>query len=248
MRLLAASLSGVADAAWGRAVASHVDCALLGGLALDGPTREAARAMVARDREEFLPDDPVAWAEREFAALADAPVRPGLNVRAAAPASIRPVAEVCAAHDAVLEVNAHCRQAEMCAAGAGERLLCDPDALATQVAAAGPATTSVKLRAEVDGADLRAAARAASAAGADLLHVDAMDTPESVAQVAAAAPEATVVGNNGVRDAPTARRYLDRGADAVSVGRPTGEPELLARVTGDIETAWRVPELPGGSP
>ena len=67
MRLLAASLSGVADAAWGRAVASHVDCALLGGLALDGPTREAARAMVARDREEFLPDDPVAWAEREFA-------------------------------------------------------------------------------------------------------------------------------------------------------------------------------------
>jgi tRNA-dihydrouridine synthase len=75
-----------------------------------------------------------------------------------------------------------------------------------------------------------------------------MDTPESVAQVAAAAPEATVVGNNGVRDAPTARRYLDRGADAVSVGRPTGEPELLARVTGDVETAWRAPELPGGSP
>ena len=177
MRLLAASLSGAADAAWARAVAPHVDCALLGGLALDGPTREAARAMVARDREEFLPDDPVAWAEREFAALDDASVRPGLNVRAGDPASIRPIAEVCAAHDAVLEVNAHCRQAEMCDAGAGERLLRDPDALAAQVAAARPATTSVKVRAEVDGADLCAVARAASDAGADLVHLDAMDTP-----------------------------------------------------------------------
>jgi TIM-barrel protein len=248
VRLLAASLSGDADAAWARAVAPHVDCALLGGIALDGPTREAARAMVARDREEFLPDDPVAWTERQFAALADAPVRPGLNVRAAEPASIEPVADVCAAHDAVLEVNAHCRQAEMCAAGAGESLLCDPDALAAQVAAARPATTSVKVRAEVEGVDLRAVARAASEAGAELIHVDAMDTPASVARVASAAPGVTVVGNNGVRDGPSARRYLDRGATAVSVGRPTTEPDLLARVARDVEDAWRESAAREGTP
>ncbi|MFB6167740.1 MAG: tRNA-dihydrouridine synthase [Haloferacaceae archaeon] len=248
MRLLAASLSGAADAAWARAVAPHVDCALLGGLALDGPTREAARTMVDRDREEFLPADPAAWADGQFGALEDVPVRPGLNVRAAEPASVEPVAEVCAAHDAVLEVNAHCRQDEMCAAGAGERLLRDPDALAAQVAAAAPATTSVKVRAEVAGVDLRAVARAASDAGAELVHVDAMDTPASVAQVAAAAPEVTVVGNNGVRDAPSARRYLDRGATAVSVGRPTTEPALLARVASDVEEAWREPEIPEVSP
>jgi TIM-barrel protein len=242
MRLLAASLSGAADAAWARTAAPHVDCALLGGLALDGPTREAAREMVSRDREEFLPTDPVSWAEAQFAALADAPVRPGLNVRAAEPASIRPVAEVCAAHDAVLEVNAHCRQGEMCAAGAGESLLRDRDALAAQVAAAEPATTSVKVRAEVEGVDLGAVARAADDAGADLIHVDAMDTPASVARVATAAPDLTVVGNNGVRDGATARRYLDRGAAAVSVGRPTTEPDLLARVATAVERARRAPE------
>jgi TIM-barrel protein len=247
VRLLAASLSGVADAAWARAAAPHVDCALLGGLALDGPTRRAARAMVARDREEFLPADPVAWAGRQFAALAGASIRPGLNVRASGPASVEPVAEVCAAHDAVLELNAHCRQAEMCAAGAGESLLRDPDALAAQVAAAGTATTSVKVRAEVGGVDLRTVARAASEAGADLVHVDAMDTPGAVARAAAAAPDATVVGNNGVRDGPTARRYLDRGADAVSVGRPTTDPDALARVARDVGTAWRE-RAPEGSP
>ena len=243
MRLLAASLSGTADAAWARAVAPHVDCALLGGLALDAPTRAAARAMVDRDRGEFLPADPVAWADEQFAALADAPVRPGLNVRASDPASIEPVAAVCAAHDAVLEVNAHCRQDEMCAAGAGEALLCDPGALAAQVAAAEPATTSVKVRAEVDGVDLQTVARAASEAGADLIHVDAMDTPGSVVRVAAAAPEVDVIGNNGVRDRATARRYLGRGADAVSVGRPTTEPALLARVAREVGSAWRECEV-----
>jgi TIM-barrel protein len=226
----AASLSGTADAAWARRAAAHVDCAVLGGLALDGPTRDAARAMVARDRDEFLPDDPIAWAGAQFAALADAPVRPGLNVRASDPEAIRAVAAPCADHGAVLEVNAHCRQAEMCAAGAGESLLRDTERLRAQVAAAAPATTSVKVRAEVSGTDLAAVARAASDAGADLLHVDAMDTPGSVRAVAEAAPDLRVVGNNAVRDAASARRYLDRGADAVSVGRPTTDPAALARV------------------
>lgn len=225
----AASLSGAADAGWARRAAPHVDHAVLGGLALDGPTRAAARTMVARDREEFLPADPLAWARTQLAALADAPVRPGLNVRASAADALDAAADLCAAHGAVLEVNAHCRQAEMCAAGAGESLLRDTDRLRAQVAAARAAPrVSVKLRAEVT--DLRPVARAASEAGADVLHVDAMDTPESVRRASEAAPALSVVGNNGVRDRETARRYLARGADAVSVGRPTTDPDVLARV------------------
>jgi TIM-barrel protein len=126
----------------------------------------------------------------------------------------------------------------MCAAGAGESLLRAPDRLRAQVRAARPATTSVKVRAEVDGVDLRAVARAASDAGADLVHVDAMDTPASVRRVAEAAPDCRVVGNNGVRDAASARRYLDRGADAVSVGRPTTDPARLARVARRVREAF----------
>jgi len=225
----AASLSGAADAGWARRVAPHVDCAVLGGLALDGPTRAAARELVARDREEFLPADPLAWAREQFAALADAPVRPGLNVRASDPEAVAAAADACAEAGAVLEINAHCRQAEMCAAGAGESLLREPDRLRAQVAAAGAAPrVSVKVRAEVT--DLRRVARAASAAGADVLHVDAMDTPGSVRRASEAAPDLSVVGNNGVRDRETARRYLARGADAVSVGRPTTDQDALARV------------------
>ncbi|MFB6304235.1 MAG: dihydropyrimidine dehydrogenase [Haloferacaceae archaeon] len=230
-RVVAASLSGASDAAWARRAAPHVDLAVLGGLALDRPTRAAARRMVVRGRDEFLTTDPVGFVESQFRALADAPVRPGVNVRAAAADPVAEVARVCARHDAVLEVNAHCRQDEMCAAGAGESLLADVERLRDQVAAAADAgaTTSVKVRAEVPGVDLPAVARAVADAGGHALHVDAMDTESVVGDVAAAA-DLHVVANNGVRDRTTVREYAGYGADAVSVGRPSDDPAVLRRV------------------
>lgn len=239
--LAAASLSGVADAAWARAVADRVGCAFLGGVSLDPASRAAARDLVARDREEFLPADPVAFVDEQLAALgesaaagAGADLRPAVNLRSATPEPLREAARVCAAHDAVAEVNAHCRQPELCAVGCGERLLRDEDRLREHVrtAAAAGATVSVKVRAEVSGVDLPAVAVAVAEAGADLVHVDAMDSEAVVGDVVDALREWAgggsdrpgrpfVVANNEVRDRATVREYLDHGADAVSVGRPT---------------------------
>ncbi|GAA0726669.1 TIM-barrel protein [Halorubrum trapanicum] len=254
--LVAASLSGAADAEWARAAAEHVDVAILGGVALDPASRAAARDLVARGREEFLPADPVAFVADQLDALADAPVRPGINVRSATPEAIREVAEVCADRDAVCEVNAHCRQPELRAVGCGESLLRDPDRLASYVAAAAEAgaTTSVKGRAEVPGVDLVAVAETAAAAGADWLHVDAMDSEAVIADIAAAVDAApasgdagdltdlTIVANNGVRGRETVAEYAEHGADAVSVGRPTEDPPVLARVADAIEE-WRMGAL-----
>ena len=251
-RLVAASLSGVADAEWARAAAEHVDVALLGGVALDPASRAAARDLVARGREEFLPDDPVAFVADQLDALADAPVRSGINVRSATPEPIREVARACADRGAVCEVNAHCRQPELRAVGCGESLLCDPDRLARYVAAAAEtgATTSVKVRAEVPGVDLVAVAERVAAAGADWLHVDAMDSEAVIGDLAAAIDadaaggpandlaDLTLVANNGVRGRETVAEYAAYGADAVSVGRPTEDPPVLARVADAVE-AWR---------
>jgi tRNA-dihydrouridine synthase len=46
----------------------------------------------------------------------------------------------------------------------------------------------------------------------------------------AAATDTFVVANNGVRDRETAVEYLEFGADAVSVGRPSDDPAVLDRV------------------
>ncbi|TKX67357.1 tRNA-dihydrouridine synthase [Halorubrum sp. SP9] len=250
--LVAASLSGAADAEWARAAADHVDVALLGGVAIDPVSRAAARDLVSRGRDEFLPADPLAFAADQLDALADAPVRPGVNVRSATRGPVREAAKVCADRGAVCEINAHCRQPELRAVGCGESLLRDPGRLARYVAAAAEtdATTSVKVRAEVPGVDLVAVAETAADAGADWLHVDAMDSEAVIADIATAvdaAPERgdgdgladlTLVANNGVRGRETVAEYAAYGADAVSVGRPTEDPPALARV-GDAVEAWR---------
>ncbi|MFT4884686.1 MAG: TIM-barrel protein, partial [Natronomonas sp.] len=220
-RLAVASLSGESDAEWAQQAAPHVGCAFLGGIALDSATREAAREMVDRDRTEFIPDEPIAFIDEQLAALDGVDVRAGFNVRSATLEPIAEAAAVCANHDAILEINAHCRQAEMCAVGAGQSLLRDGDRLCEQVvtAADAGATVSVKIRTEVEGVDLPALARRLADAGADALHVDAMDSEPVVAEVAEAAPDVFLVANNGVRDRATAYEYLEYGADAVSVGR-----------------------------
>ena len=233
-RLALASLSGRSDAEWARRAEEFAGAAFLGGIALDGPTREAAREMVDRDRDEFLPDDPVAFVDRQLAALGDADLRPGINVRTTSLGPLRDVAAVCAGHGAMLELNAHCRQDEMCAAGAGEALLRDPARLREQVEAAaaeGPAM-SVKVRAELPGVDLPEIAGIVADAGGDAIHVDAMDSEDVVADVADVADSADlfVVANNEVRDESSVREYLDCGADAVSVGRPSDDPAVLRRV------------------
>ena len=236
-RVALASLSGAADAGWARAGADHAGAAFLGGIALDEPTREAARDLVARDREEFLPPEPLAFVTAQLDALADAPIRPGVNVRAASADPIAEAARVCAARDAILEINAHCRQAEMCAAGCGEALLAEPERLRAFVSAASDAgaATSVKIRAEVPGVDLPGVARAIADAGADAIHVDAMDSEPVVREVAEAAPSLFVIANNGVRGPESVAEYLEYGADAVSIGRPSTDPAVRRRVRRAVE-------------
>ncbi|MFC7068384.1 tRNA-dihydrouridine synthase [Halobaculum lipolyticum] len=236
--LALASLSGDADAAWAAAGSEFAGAAFVGGIALDGESRDAARESVAdRDRSEFLPPDPIEWIDDELAALADTDLRAGVNVRATSAEAVRGAAAVCAAHDALVEVNAHCRQSELCAVGCGEALLRDTDRLCEYVVAASDAgaDVSVKVRAEVAGVDLAATARAVTDAGADALHVDAMDSEGVVALVKAAAPDLVVIANNGVRDPRTVREYLAAGADAVSVGRPSDDPRVLARVRDAVD-------------
>ena len=117
------------------------------------------------------------------------------------------------------------------ATGAGQALLQAPGRLCDQVRVASDAgaTVSVKVRTEVPGVDLPALSVDLEAAGADVLHVDAMDS-ESVVGDVADATDAYLVANNEVRDRASVEEYLDYGADAVSVGRPSDDPVVLERV------------------
>ncbi|AFZ71581.1 tRNA-dihydrouridine synthase [Natronobacterium gregoryi] len=234
--LALASLSGEADAAWARQGVDYAGAAFLGGIALDDDSRAAARKLVERDRTEFLPADPVAFVDRQLEALEDVPIQPAFNVRSATPEPVADAARVCRDREAYLEINAHCRQAELCAVGCGETLLKDTERLARHVETAADtgATVGVKVRAEVSGVDLPALAGRLEDAGATFVHVDAMDT-ESVIEDVVDASDLFVIANNGVRDDETVRKYVDYGADAVSVGRPSDNQTVLERVLAAVE-------------
>ncbi len=247
-RVAIASLSGESDAAWARRVASYIGAAFLGGIALDARSRAAARQMVAaRDRDEFLPSDPIEFIGRELDALADSPIRPGVNVRSTTLTPIRNAAEVCREENAILEINAHCRQAELCGVGCGESLLGDPARLCrfVRVAAAEAPLVSVKVRAGIEGVDLPGLAEQLTAAGADILHVDAMDSEPVIAEIdAVRPPDSMLIANNGVRDRRSAVEYLEYGADAVSIGRPSDRPSVLERVRSAVDDWMREQEAP----
>ncbi|ELY94411.1 dihydropyrimidine dehydrogenase [Natrialba hulunbeirensis JCM 10989] len=231
--LALASLSGESDAEWARAGADYAGCAFLGGIAIDDRSRAAARELVARDRTEFLPDDPFAFVDHQLRALEleSTPIQPAVNVRSATREPIRDAAQLCHEHDALLEINAHCRQDELCAVGCGETLLADTDRLAgyVETATSTGATIGVKVRTEVHGVELPALAEVLESAGASFVHVDAMDTESVIAEIADAT-DLFVIANNGVRDTETVREYVEYGADAVSVGRPSDNPVVLERV------------------
>ena len=238
-RVALASLSGSSTAEWALAAEEYAGAAFLGGVALCEGTRSAARRMATeRDREEFLPADPLAFVDRELRKLDDAPVASAINVRSAKRAPLYEVGEICANHGAICEINAHCRQPELCAAGVGETLLRDAHRLceAVETVAATGASVSVKVRAEVPGVDLAALAGWIEAAGASAIHVDAMDSEGVIGEVAAVS-DLFVIANNGVRDRETTEEYLAYGADAVSVGRASDRPAVLSEVR-ETTNAW----------
>lgn len=237
-RLVLASLSGEADAEWAAAGADLAGAAFIGGVALDEASREAAGLLVDRDRTEFLPNDPLAFIGEQLSALDEVAIQPGVNVRSTTVEPIREAAAVCATHGAILEINAHCRQPELREVGCGETLLADTDRLAEYVAAAAAEgeMVSVKVRAEVEDVDLPTVATRIEAAGADVIHIDAMDSEAVVGDVAAVS-DLFVIANNEVRDRATVREYFDYGADAVSVGRPSRQPTgaVMKRVAAAVD-------------
>lgn len=240
-RLALASLSGESDAAWATQAAEWAGAAFLGGICLDDRSRRAARQMVrSRDREEFLPEDPLDFIDTELAALEGVPLRPAFNVRSTTIEPVAAASAICASHGALIEINAHCRQDELCAVGCGETLLADTDRLCAFVdrAASAGAPVSVKVRAEVEGVDLVDTARRVHRAGAAVLHVDAMDTEAVIREIDQALDDRPfLIANNGVRDRATAHEYLRYGADAVSVGRPSDRPAILSAVKTAVD-AW----------
>jgi tRNA-dihydrouridine synthase B len=228
-----ASMAGTVDAAYVAERADHVGMAFIGGYSVDPPTIAASRQMAEGGRCEFLPGDPVAELSRQADLLSALPVVGGVNLRAGTPEALAAVAS--AVGDRVIyEIDAHCRQAPMIGAGAGEYLLHHPDRLAEMVRALASdgVTVSVKIRAGIAGNDPRLA-RQLWEAGASLLHVDLMDGGYAkIRQIRNASP-ILIIANNSMQSFDRVMEMFSHGADLVSLARRS-DPETLAGIDAAI--------------
>ncbi len=213
------SMAGITDAEYVLSRKENCGIAFIGGYSIDAPTINASHEMAESGRKEFLSDDPVSTIKEEVSGLKDSGIIIGLNLRGSEPVSFINVFNTLG-KDVIYEIDAHCRQAPMIEAGAGEYLLKDTDKLCEIIRAlkdAG-AVVSVKIRAGVNEDDAALAA-IIDDAGADMIHVDLMDFGTSKLKEIRNNCNILVIANNSINDFEAARNMFSHGADIVSLGR-----------------------------
>jgi len=215
-----ASMAGIVDAAYVLGRADHIGAAFIGGYSIDPPAIEAAKTVTADgNRKEFLFDDPVEELKKQMAMMEKSTVVLGLNLRGSSPESFASIARSLG-ESVVYEVDAHCRQPAMIAAGTGEHYLKKPGELMEVVRAlkSENVTVSVKIRAGI-AADDRLLARKLWQSGADILHIDLMDFGSAkLRQIRNSCP-LMLIANNSINTFDRMREMLSHGADIVSLAR-----------------------------
>jgi TIM-barrel protein len=220
-------MAGIVDADYVIGRIGHIGFAFIGGYSIDQPAMDASGILAAEgNRKEFLYDNPVEELSRQITKLANSTVIPGINLRGSTPEAFSAIATALG-DKVVYEIDAHCRQPAMVAAGCGEHYLKNPRDLMAVVRAlkSHGVTVSVKIRAGV-ASDDRELARMLWKAGADILHIDLMDFGTAkLRQIRNSCP-LMLIANNSINTFDTMKDMLSHGADMVSLARQSDERTL----------------------
>lgn len=243
-----APMAGITNAEFAIQTARSAGLIIIGGYNLDDETNQAAKKMSERGRREFITEEPLELIESELEKLQKLETAVAVNVRAASIEAYLRAALLIRKYNAILEIDAHCRQGEITGLGTGEALLHEPDRLESLIRKIKKTgvVLSVKIRANVVN-DIQLA-QCIEEAGADILHIDAMNTHGADTRVIRDVRDNTtklfLIGNNSIRDFEDAREMFGRGADMISVARGVLEnteliDELVAATAAlQRQTGW----------
>ncbi|MDY0386801.1 MAG: methanogenesis marker 9 domain-containing protein [Methanolobus sp.] len=217
-----APMGGITNSSFANEKAKDAGLVIIGGYNLDAATQKAASQMLARGRDDFVSDEPLKLIENEIKAVNEGPVV-GVNVRSATIEPLIEAATIVKEAGAILELDAHCRQKEITDLGTGQALLSDLTKLCEWIGRIKETGVllSVKVRANVvDDIEL---VKKIEAAGADILHFDAMKEGAGAdLKLIKNVRDSTrmfLICNNSVTDIDAAKDMFTRGADMVSVAR-----------------------------
>ncbi|WP_406662697.1 methanogenesis marker 9 domain-containing protein [Methanolobus sp. ZRKC3] len=235
-----APMGGITDSQFVNDNANDAGLVILGGYNLDEDTKIAAIDMIARGREEFIADDAFKLIRDEIKAVqGDSAI--AVNVRSTTIEPLLEAATIVKEEGAILELDAHCRQKEMTDFGTGQALLDDIPKLSEWISKIKETGVllSVKIRGNV--VDDTKLVKQIEAAGADILHVDAMrEGAGADLKLIKNIRDSTrmfLICNNSVTDFNTAKEMFSRGADMISVARGVlDNPNLISQLVSNIST------------
>jgi len=236
------SMAGIVDADYCIERKEHVGVAFIGGYSIDEPTINASSVLRDEGRKEFYFSDPVAELKVQIEKLKDSGIIPGVNLRGSTPESFEHIASA-VGNNVIYEIDAHCRQEAMINACSGEYLLNHTDQLSDTIRVLKDlgATVSVKIRAGVNPDDSELA-RLIWKAGADIIHVDLMDSGTAkLKQIRNSCP-LIIIANNSINNFSVAKDMFQHGADLISLARHA-DNETLKSLDDSIagyadETGW----------
>ena len=204
------------------------DVVTLGGYSLDKKTIDASQKIIKRGRKEFHfeLDEIIPHIEREVDSIKKKHpnVRVSANVRSTVP---EPIIEASKIENLdIIEINCHCRQEEILAIGCGQEMLKRPDLsdYLSQIVDNSGCEVSVKIRANVEGIDTLKIAKTIEDAGADYLHLDAMDPDVfdadwELLENVCKNTDIKVIGNNSIDSADKIKKMYQCGVYGFSMAR-----------------------------
>ena len=222
-------MAGITDAEFlCKVIPYGFDVVTLGGYSLDERTIEASQKIIERGRKEFhfKIDEVIPHIENEVNLIKKnyPDVRVSANVRSSIPEPIVQASEIEKLD--IIEINCHCRQDEIIAIGCGQEMLKRPDLkeYLSYVVDNSKSEVSVKIRANVDGINTVEIAQKIEDAGADYLHLDAMnpnifDADWKLLKNVCDNTNIKVIGNNSIDSAEKVQKMYDCGVYGFSIAR-----------------------------
>lgn len=222
-------MAGITDAEFlNKVIPYGFDVVTLGGYSLDEKTIEASQKIIKRGRKEFHfeLDEIIPHIESEANKIKE--IHPNVsisaNVRSITPEPIIEASKI--KNLDIIELNCHCRQEEITSIGCGQEMLKRPDLedFISQIVDNSKSEVSVKIRANVGGIDTLEIAKTIEDAGADYLHLDAMDPNvfdadwkllESVCKNT----NIKVIGNNSIDSSDKIKKMYQCGVYGFSIAR-----------------------------
>ncbi|MCL2863430.1 MAG: methanogenesis marker 9 domain-containing protein [Methanimicrococcus sp.] len=249
------AMAGITDSEFAILRAKGAGLVVLGAYNLDDESKKAGEEATKRGRKEFTADaaaggDVFIQIENEIdavnAAMPETAV--AVSVRSASSEPILKAAELLKRKNAILELDVHCRQPEFTERGMGQALLKETEKLAGMIQNIKETGVILSVKFRTTAVSPGMAAEFFEAAGADIIHADAMvegkgaDT-QAIMEIKNAT-RIILIANNSVDDFDAALDFFSSGADIVSVARAAADdaefiPHLVKKITEhQQETGW----------